>query len=178
MDNCALEKLKEAVHFVCAEARGMTLGSIRLSKVIFCADRATFISTFRPMIADSYIRGPQGPYLKELRTAVESLADSRRIAVRETKIGKIPFTEYILLKKPDIHLLSKEERELLRDLTYTICTDYSAREISEATHNAAWEVASDDEHIPLSAQLVAAPGEVMEKDIAWALEDDPDPAYA
>lgn len=164
-------KLKETVHFICWKASGLTLGSIRLSKIIFCADRYTYISTQAPMIADEYIRGDQGPYLKDLRQAIAELAEERKLGIKKLRMGTRNFKDYQLVKSPEIHILTEEEQALLERLTHTVCTDYSAEEISEATHNIAWKMAGVGEKIPLAAQLVVGPSKIDDEAMAWACED-------
>lgn len=165
-------KLKESVHFICWKASGLTLGSIRLSKIIFYADRSAYIATQAPMIADEYIRGDQGPYLRELRQAISELDQERKIRIKSIRLGKLDFTDYRAIAAPDICLLTEQEKSLLEELTYTVCTDYSAGEISEATHNIAWKMAGDKEKIPLAAQLVSGSSAVDAEALAWAATEE------
>jgi len=168
MEAEALAKLKAAVHFIITVAQGMTLGSIRLSKILFCADRDAYFKTLHPMFADAYVRGPQGPYLKELRTVLDELQHEHAIGIKKISLGNKSFTDYTSLKVPDTALLSSDEQEQLRNITFRICTDYKAHEISEMTHNSVWSMAGHDEHIPLAAQLVAAPARITKKMRRWA----------
>lgn len=165
------EKLKEAILFVCWCAGEMPLGSIRLSKIIFNADRLTYFSKLRPMIADAYVRGSQGPYLRELRLATSVLQRERLLSISHKRVGSHNMSVYEVRRRPALALLSQQEVELLQSLTEKICTEYSAEAISVASHNSAWRMAEYKEHIPLAAQLVCHATRPTAAQLEWAAKD-------
>lgn len=168
MNQTSREKLKQAVHFICHVAQGLTLGSIRLNKILFYADKETFCKTLEPLIADEYIRGPQGPHLADLRSIIDELKKERVLSVTTRNLGKRSFTDYISLRSPSTDLFTEKQLQLIEETTVSICTDYKAHEISEETHNAIWRMAGDKEPMPLAAQLCAQFVKPSKEILRWA----------
>lgn len=172
-----MHRLKDAIFIICKTAAtyGFKLLSIPLSKAIFLSDRETYFSTAKPLIADAYIHGQFGPYLEELRTASEELAQARNIVLtkkiyqRHTK----QFTEYSLGCTADeyqVNSFTEDEISLLQRVTIDVLTEESPLSAAMATHNHAWQVTQDKEPIPLSAQVLTDPAPVTQDDIRWAKE--------
>ena len=168
-----LKKLEEAVYLVCktAQSKGLKLFSIPLSKIIFLADRKNYLRVFKPMIADAYIHGKNGPYLEDLRTAISNLKSRGYIATVKRKYGTQFQTEYYLGYRNDnykIKNLSKNEQIILIDITFDVLVNETAETVSEYTHNHAWQVSVSKEHIPMCAQLITQPAEITDEDREWA----------
>lgn len=172
-----MHRLKDAIVVICRTAvdNGFKLLSIPLSKAIFLADRETYFSTARPLIADAYIHGQFGPYLEGLRDASEALARERHIVLthpiyaRHTK----PFTEYALgccANQYQVNSFTEDEVALLQRMTIDVLTDQTPLSAAMATHNHAWQVTQDKEHIPLSAQVLADSAPITHEDRLWAKE--------
>lgn len=168
-----LKKLEEAVYLVCktAQSKGLKLFSIPLSKIIFLADRKYYLKYLKPMIADAYVRGKNGPYLEDLRTAIYNLKADGYIAIEKRKYGTRFQSEYYLGYRKDnyqINNLSNVGQNILREVTFDVLVNETAETVSEYTHNHAWQVSVSKEHIPMCAQLVTQPAEITDDDMEWA----------
>ncbi len=172
-----MHRLKDAIVVICrtAAACGFKLLSIPPSKAIFLSDRETFFRTAKPLIADAYIHGQYGPYLEELRTASEELAESRNIVLtQQIYPGRIkPFTEYSLGCATESYKVSSftaAEIGLIERITIEVLTEETPLSAAMATHNHAWQVTQDKEYIPLAAQVLTDQAIVTEDDRRWANE--------
>ena len=63
--------------------------------------------------------------------------------------------------------LNAQEVDVLSSYRETICNDYTAKKISEETHNEIWEMAAIGEEIPLYTIYAANLGEINETDIEY-----------
>lgn len=168
-----LEKLQDAVYWVCkiAQSKGLKLFSIPLSKIIFLADRRCYLRNLKPMIADAYVHGKNGPYLESLRTAISNLKSEGYIRTERRKYGIHSKTEYYLGCRSDryqINNISKNNLEELREITFDVLVNETAETVSGFTHNHAWQVSVEKEHIPMCAQLITQPAEITDEDVEWA----------
>lgn len=145
------EKTKQAIHYICACAceDGLQLGATRLNKVLWFAQRDHYLRTLRPMLDCAFVKGPFGPFPPDCQKICNELAASGDISVNTKRLGKYTQTEILSLREPDTSELSEEDRFLLRDLTREICTEYTARSISELTHNSLYDMLSMGEEYPI-----------------------------
>lgn len=170
-----MQKLKDTVFLICkiAQDNGLKLLSIHLSKIIFFADREIYLKTAQPMIVDRYIKGRFGPYLKELKTAIEDLKTDNYINFKQDFANgyRKETTEFFLGSKSDsynITTLSYDEKEIITHLVIDSLQDSDPTSIAKSTYNHAWKVAQMKEKIPLSAQVLVYPAQITDTDIAWA----------
>lgn len=167
--------LMDAIVVSCrvAEENALQLLSIPLSKAIFLSDRETYFSTGRPLIADAYIRGKYGPYLKELREASDALVNERFIAVTPRILPEFNqhVYEYTLGSNAShysVTYFTEDERKLVAKNVINVVTDTTPLSAAMATHNHAWMITQDKEHIPLAAQILADPAPINQSDRDWA----------
>lgn len=148
------QKVLQAVHFICHVADGLPLGATRLNKILWFAEKDSFLRTLQPMLGLSFVKGPFGPMPPDAATACGDLAESGAISCETKQYGSYAYKEMRSLREPDTHLLSADEKMTLRDLTWEICTEHSARSISDLTHNAIYHMLSMGEAYPLELALV------------------------
>lgn len=172
-----MHRLKDAVIVICRTAvtNGFKLLSIPLSKAIFLSDRETYFATARPLIADAYIHGQFGPYLEELRDATEELVRGRYIVLTHPIYpgNTKKFTEYApgcCANQYQVNSLTEDEIGLLQRMTIDVLTEQTPLSAAMATHNHAWQVTQDKEHIPLSAQVLTDSAPITPEDRLWAKE--------
>lgn len=170
-----MQRLRDAIMVVCRTAAELEfkLLSIPLSKAIFLSDRETYFATAKPLIADAYIHGQFGPYLEELREACEDLALSRHIVISHPIYpGHVkPFTEFALgscANSYAVSSLTEKEVSLIKRVAIEVLTDEPPLAAAMATHNHAWQITGEKEHIPLAAQVLTGSAKVTEKDRNWA----------
>lgn len=168
-----MRKLKEAIVVICkiAAENGFKLLSIPLSKIIFFADRDTYFNTGQPLIADAYIHGQFGPYLRELRAATEELMQAHIIVVNQKTYPDDcrEFTEYSLGHAGERFTptaFSENEKKLLKRLTIDVLTEETPMSVAESTHNHAWRITQSKEHIPLASQVLVNSVPMTTQDIS------------
>ena len=161
-------RLKQAIHYIChfAGKNDLTLGSIRLQKILFHADREFYSRYFRALTQDAYIKGQNGPYQEDVQFAVEQLQKERVLSVKKSKShGEL--TKYSA-RKPPVTEFTPEECSLLDRWTKEICEENTSIGVSEATHNAVWRMAQMKEPIPLAAQMIGNSYPPTKEDWEWA----------
>ncbi len=55
------QKVLQAIHFICHTAQGLPLGATRLNKILWFAEKDSFLRTLQPMLGLSFVKGPFGP---------------------------------------------------------------------------------------------------------------------
>lgn len=165
----AHEKLKEALHYVIARCDDPArLGAIRLNKIMWFADRYAYRVNGATITADSYVKRRLGPTPKNVLAAIGELAAEEKIAVREaTQPGNHVMRHFFTLKSPEVSALSEEDRNVLEMYARAICDNFTAMEISDATHDQVWEAAELGEEIPLFTTFAVA-GEITQEVRDWA----------
>ncbi len=162
-------KLKEAVWAIAAYCPPAELGNVKLHKILYFADMLTYLREGRPLTGVDYLKQKFGPTARHLTAAVQDLVNEGRMSVDTVEHYGLFKKNYLTLGDPKAGVLRETELALLREVA-----DYvrgkSASEISEISHNAAWEAAELGEVIPYQSVLMLVPVEVKEKDRQWALE--------
>lgn len=165
----AHEKLKEALHYVIARCDDPArLGAIRLNKIMLFADRFAYRMNGATISADTYVKRRLGPVPKNVLAAIGELAQEGKIVVREVPTpGNMIMRHYINMHAADVEALSAQDREILNAVTSVICDNFSANEISNATHDEVWEAAELGEEIPIFTTF-ARRGEITNEVRQWA----------
>lgn len=159
------QKVLQAIHFICHTAQGLPLGATRLNKILWFAEKDSFLRTLQPMLGLSFVKGPFGPMPPDAATACGDLAKAGAISCEIRQYGSYTYKEMRSLRAPDTPLLAEDEKESLRELTWEICTEHSARSISDLTHNAIYHLLSMGEAYPLELALVEHARGATEKEI-------------
>lgn len=167
----AHEKLKEALHYVIARCDDPArLGAIRLNKIMWFADRYAYRMNGTSITADAYVKRRLGPVPKNVNPAIGELAAEGKVVVREAALpSRTVMRHFFTMKAPEVGALSEQDREILDFVTSLICDNFSANEISNATHDQVWEAADLGEEIPLFTTF-ARRGEITEEVRQWASE--------
>ena len=164
------EKLKDVVHYVCSKCEPSELGNVKLHKILYFADMLHYQSTLKPLTGVEYIKQQFGPVARHLTWAVKELEKEGRIRLERRDYFGFEKKDYISLTDPQMGRIGNVAPKLLDDVIDFVCAR-SAREISELSHNAAWNAARMGEVIPYYSAIGMAPAEVSEADMAWAVEE-------
>jgi len=170
-----MNKLQDVIFYICKKAEDLNLQlfSIPLSKIIFLADRKHYLLTSKPIVADAYVRGKNGPYLKELRIGITYLQNNNYIKLTKINIGRQIHTLYSLglrSKYYNMQNLTRVEKNILDKNIISVITGATAEAISASTHNHAWRTHTNGEYIPLCEQLFTEPAKITNADKEWAKE--------
>lgn len=164
------EKFKDVVHFVCASCSPEELGNLKLHKILYFSDMLKFLSSLQPLTGVEYIKQKFGPTARHLTWAVNELCKEGRLKVVRRDYFGFEKVDYISLTSPSRKRLSNDDVHLLSDVIDFVCSK-SAKEISELSHDAAWEAAELGQTIPYYAAPGLVPAPVSEQDIAGAIDE-------
>lgn len=153
------DKALEAILFIAKQLKRPSMHSI--SKMLYLADKLHLQEYGRMICGDRYIAMEYGPVPSAIYDMMK-VADRREsIDVDWDELIQEAFSvqqgRYITLKRePDMDLLSESE---IRCITGT--TDQYGRksfgELTDITHDSAWEETDDDQPIPLEAIILTLP---------------------
>lgn len=146
----------------------MDLGATKLNKILWYADITSYLYLEKPIIGETYIKRQYGPVPIHAPKTIAELVNSQQIVVRPTEYFGYPKREYIALTKPDLTLFSADEISIVDELIDVVCREFTAKAISETTHDKIWQLAQIGEEIPYCAVFASRLGEIDETDIAWA----------
>ena len=161
-------KLKALVHYVIAKSEPSRLGAIRLNKILWYTDALSFRATGASISGETYIKRQNGPVSQHVLSLLGELEHENAIVIRTRELYAHNITEYISLTEPDTSALSPQDVATVETMREHICENFTANEISEASHDLAWQAANIGEEIPLFATLATSPGEMTNKVQTWA----------
>ena len=145
------ERTKAALHHVIfkAQAESKPLGSVRLNKIVFCADVEAFDKRLEYITEGKYIKRPNGPMIDGFPFLIKEMKEEGLIAeeIKETDLYDI--REYTSLTEPDMGLFSPEEVEILDVFTIEICNE-PAVAAKNKTHNHVWDIGEMDGALPVA----------------------------
>jgi|SRR5712691_447185 len=162
-------KLLDVVHYVCAKVPVAELGRTRLHNILYLADMLHFVATGRPLTGEDYQKQPFGPMARHLAWALHTLKDNGSVDVRRRDYFGFPKDDFIALRPADLSRLTADERRLIDDVVDFAC-GRSAREISELSHDAAWEIMAIGDRIPYFTAYYFYPVAITDEDVAWGEE--------
>jgi hypothetical protein len=157
-------KLKAVVHFICSRCDPDELGTVKLHKALYFADMLHFSAHNRALTGVEYLKQPHGPTARHLSWALKELEAEGALQVKTRDFHGFSKQDFIALRKPDPSALSNEEVDLLTTVIDFVCAR-TAREISELSHNLAWEAVSMGGTIPYFTVLGWALEPVTETDM-------------
>lgn len=163
------QKFKEAVWFLVDYCPPDELGNVKLHKMLYFSDMLKFLDTGSPLTGVEYQKQKFGPTARHLSAAVSELAKEGVIKLRTDDYHGFQKKTYLAVRGYHRAALSDADIELLTDVADFV-RGKTAKEISELSHNAAWETAELGETIPYFTALMLAPVEVREDDREWARE--------
>lgn len=164
------QKLKDVVHYVCARCDRAELGNVKLHKILYFADMLRFIDSGKPLTGVEYQKQKFGPVARHLTWAVNELCRDGLLRVEKRKYFGFAKTDYVSQASPITTRLSNEEIHLLNDVIDFVC-ERSAKEISELSHDEAWQAASIGETIPYYAAFGLEPAPITDADVEAAIEE-------
>lgn len=161
------EKLCDVIHFAASAVPPDRLGRVKLHKILYFADMLNFLRTGEPLTGEDYIKQRFGPTARHLNKALGTLAERGQVETRVRDFHGLDKYDFTALKPPGTNRLSSAERALLEDVIAFVCS-HTANEISDLSHNDAWDMAQMGERIPYYMAFSIAPGEITEEDQEWA----------
>ena len=160
----------EAIHHICARCDPQALGRVKLHKILYFADMLHYVADGRPLTGEEYQKQKFGPVAKHLSWALKELSRQGRIRLATSDYYGFPKLEVQATQVPRPDRLDDRDVSLLDEVADFVC-GHSAKEISDLSHNAAWQVAEMGETIPYFTALGLFPAEVTDDDVTWGVEE-------
>jgi uncharacterized phage-associated protein len=164
------DKLIEVVHYICANCSPEELGNVKLHKILYFSDMLHFLSTGEPLTGVEYQKQQFGPTARHLSWAVDKLVAHGKLKIERRDYFGHMKTDYIVLQQPRPGALSNHAVQILNDVIAFVCSR-SAKEISELSHDAAWQAAEIGEVIPYDAALGLLPCAITDADVTAAISE-------
>ena len=161
------ERLLDVVHYICSKCDPAELGNVKLHKVLYFADMLHFVGTGRALTGGEYQKQRFGPCARHLTWAICQLRDNGRLEVRQRDFHGFIKMDYIGRGEVRYVPLGNYVIPLLNDVIDFVCR-HSAKEISELSHNAAWEAVKLGDRIPYFTAYWMQLPEVTDEDVAAA----------
>lgn len=159
-------KFKALIQYIVYTADKSIIGKTKLNKVLWFSEREMFLQYGRGITGETYIKKDHGPVPLHMIEASNELEAEKKIVVRPG-LRRYPTKDYVSLAKPDISCFAPEEIDIVRSQLQWI-EPLTANQVSNISHDWAWQTADDDEEIPLATGLLGAPIKPSASDIAWA----------
>ncbi|ACN85031.1 Panacea domain-containing protein [Brachyspira hyodysenteriae] len=162
------KKYETIVHYIinsCDDIR--KLGSIKLNKILFYSDCDMFIRKNKTITNDKYIKRQYGPVPKKILTILSNLEKKKKISIRKPSQNRLYDTTlyFSLTDDMDLDILTAEEVSILEHYLKIISNNYTAKEISEISHDRIWELADLGEEIPIYTIHASETEEINADDI-------------
>ena len=159
-------KLLDVVHYICALVPTAELGRVKLHKILYLADMLYFAATGRPLTGDEYQKQPFGPVARHLGWALRTLAEHGSLEIKRRDYFGLPKDDFIVRRPPEKNRLSTDELKVIGDVADYV-SGRSARELSELSHNAAWESVAVGDRIPYFTAFYIYPVAITDADVEW-----------
>lgn len=165
------EKLLDVIHFICEKRSPEDLGNVKLHKILYFSDMIHYVATGKPLTGVEYLKQSFGPIARHLTWGLSELENRGVISISKKDYFGFPKLHIDVNIPLKTNRISRMEQDILGDVVEFVCSK-SAREISDLSHNAAWDALEIGERIPyLSAFMLAPPREVSDEDIAWGVAE-------
>lgn len=156
-------KLKAAAHYVCSQLKPSELGNVKLHKILYFADMLHFSDVGEPLTGVDYIKQKFGPTARHLGSVISELEREGKIRVEIRNYFGFEKKDYVVQSEPDRLLLGNAGIRLL-DTVIAFARDRSASELSELSHDCAWQAADMGERIPYAAVFGWENAEITDED--------------
>lgn len=172
----AFNKLKACIVYACSQDTNHEgkLDHIKLNKVLWYADSASYMETGHSISDVRYIRKPNGPVARLMSPAMAELQKLNQVKggkmfdeQRGFWIDTYEFVGAALPAGQDLPELSKAEKEYIDRAFKGVC-NHDTPAISDRTHGEVWEVAQNGEDLPLYAMFAEKVEKITEKHIKLA----------
>ena len=164
------ERLRELILYVAGRSKDAPkFGATKLNKLLYYADFVSFAKYGRPLTNAQYRKLPYGPVPTSVDLLKAQLQEARDIAV--VYEGLAPYTQQRVIPLREARLnehFTPSEIALVDEVIQTL-RDLSAHEVSDMSHDFAWQIAGDYDLIPYDAVFIYD-RELSEHEVAKAHE--------
>lgn len=164
------EKYKNLLLYIFCGTEPCELGAVKLNKILWYSDVNAYLLYGQSITGENYVKRQHGPMSKHSYSVLEEMEASDNIIIKDVQYFTYTKKEYTPLVKPDLSYFTAQEISLVDQFVNKICREFTARGISEQSHNRLWELAEFGEEIPYEAVFSAEMGEIDDLDMEWARE--------
>jgi Protein of unknown function (DUF4065) len=164
-------KLRALILYTCGKCKPSQLGAVKLHKVLYFTDMLHYAHVGNSVTGASYKKRPFGPTCDQLLPALQDLHRSGAIRIRDVDYFGFKKKEYEAVASPEIDRLNKTEVDLLDEVIEFVCSNNTAKTISEYSHNRAWEMAEFGETLPYNSVFQIFPTQVSQDAMDWAAKE-------
>ncbi|MCM0020396.1 MAG: Panacea domain-containing protein [Tagaea sp.] len=161
--------MDELVLYTCERVeRPADLGAVKLQKVFWFSDTALYAKRRRALTDARYVKGPHGPMSPDVEKSIKRLKEAGRLVERAGTGRSEARRQFFAVTPADVSKFSGDEISVLDAHIDAITRDFTAAEISDATHDRVWKAAKPGERLPLWTIYAAEPIPPSASDIEWA----------
>jgi Protein of unknown function (DUF4065) len=146
----------------------MKPGIVRLHRVLYYADMLHYAFAGTPITGATYRKRSFGPSCDDLLSTLRELKTESAIDIRESEYFGYRQKEYVTRRDPEIDRLSADALALLNDVIDFVCSNSTAKPISEYSLNRPWEMAEFGDVLPYHSAFHLFPTQVSEEAMEWA----------
>lgn len=169
----AFAKLVEAIHYICDKAshEPEKLDRIMLNKILWYSDAQAYMSSGNSITGERYIKKPFGPVARRNLIAVEDL-ENRSVLRRGRSASGSGYwnTHFDVIESYEKNTLTDEERNVIDEVFSSIVDSHTSMSISERSHGEIWQLAENNEDLPLFTVFAEKLGEVSDEHMELARE--------
>lgn len=164
------ELLRELILYIADRCQSDdTFGLVKLNKILYFSDFASYATHGDPITGVEYMRLPQGPVPRRMRPALVALEEARDIVIKTQKVYDYERERVISLRDANLDSFSASDIAIVDDIINRLWNK-TADTVSAMSHMLPWRIAAVDKApIPYEAALLSNEG-VTEDDIRRAEE--------
>lgn len=166
-------KFAELALYIAWKCPAEKLGAVKFNKVFYYADMLHYVMTGQPITGATYKRRERGPTTDQLLHALRDLSRDGSLKISEVPFYGFRKMEYRAQREPDLTRFSAEEIALVDDMIQFVCDGHTAKDITELSHNLAWESTEPDHEIPYFTAFLMYPMQVSEAALDAAQSEAP-----
>ena len=164
------DKFRAAVHFLCDLADRWPntgdFGMLKLHKMLFYAEATHYLKTGSPIAGETFVKRNHGPMSTSLQSVLEELRAEGMVEVHRHKGRKGQRHVFRLLALPNSSPLSDREQKDL-ETEFLRFIGESAKDVSDFSHNAAWESAAMGEPLPYGSVVAHFFDKPSDRALEW-----------
>lgn len=165
-----MDKFKDLIHYICFRSDSSKLGKTKLNKILYYSDMRAYVLLKQPITGESYVKDQYGPVSFHLNTVLPDLQAEGRIAasVLMDDFGSYLRNHYVATQMPNLDGFKPQEISIVEQYMDLITEQYTAAEVSAASHDIVYNSAKMGEIIPYYAAYVHTVVEPSNETIQWA----------
>lgn len=150
------EKLGELIIHIAKQCQAhVSFGAVKLNKILFFADRLSYLRRGHTISGADYMREKFGPVPRRMLPVRERLVHEKAISIENSQAGSHKEKRTVPLRAPVLDgLFSAEDIQIVDEVIKKL-RHLDARTLSDLSHGNAWSCYTNGETIPFSAYIVS-----------------------